>query len=454
MTIFFKLHPAVTMAFRLSPKLKQELDDIYRQFNDDASQGTLTKATRHINDSVEFGEGEITPLYSLQTPLRKLYNKGEAKKPDIGDHPDFRNLKGTSNIINCSITTLFMDLEGSTRLGLLYSLEDVRRIKNAFIRATIEIVNAFDGHVHRIMGDAVMAFFGGTQINSKCAAIDALNCASIIQCLAENIVRPFLASEKFEDPFGIRIGIDYGSQENVLWSSYGYPGMDEVTATSFYVDVASKLQHSAGRNQIMIGQSLKEFIDVPDDLLMIKTEQKGDQTISQKYLMPNHTDRKGNNIDYKQFLLDWEKYLSLSPLSSPESSLALPASKSSSPLHVEINVYSEENTSLVCNYKPCSTLVTKGQSIRFQPKLSYMPMLPYSMRFKVENHGAEAKEANEGAENLYGNHETTRQITTKREHENLCHLEHTLYRGLHYMTVEIHTHKGITHQSRIGIYIE
>ena len=365
------------MAFRLSQNLKQELDNIYRQFNDDVSQGTLIKATHRIGDSAEFSESEITPLYSLQNPLRKLYNKGEAKDPDIGDHPDFRHLKGTNTTINCSITTLFMDLEGSTRLGLIYPLKDVRRIKNAFIRATIEIVNAFDGHVHRIMGDAVMAFFGGTQINSENAAvIDALNCASIIQCFAELIVRPFLSEEGFEDPFGIRIGIDYGSQENVLWSSYGYPGMDEVTPTSFYVDVASKLQHSAGRNQIMIGQSLKEFIDFPDDLVMLKTIQKGTEVIHQKYLKPNHTDRQGKAVNYQQFLLDWEEYLSLSPLSSPQSNFTLPANTAFHPLHIDVEIYSEKNESFVCDYKSCSAPLIKGQWLKFQPSLSYMPMLP------------------------------------------------------------------------------
>jgi adenylate cyclase len=83
-----------------------------------------------------------------------------------------------------------------------------------------------------------------------------------------------------------------------------------------------------------------------------------------------------------------------------------------------------------------------------------MPMLPYTIRFKVENHGIEAKEKNEGAENPYGNHETTQRITTEEKHENSYHWEHSLYRGLHYVTVEVHTHKGITHQSRVGIYIK
>ena len=54
-----------------------------------------------------------------------------------------------------------MDMEGSTRLNLLHSPSEVARIKNAFSRMAMEVVKAFDGHVHRIMGDAVMAYFGG-----------------------------------------------------------------------------------------------------------------------------------------------------------------------------------------------------------------------------------------------------------------------------------------------------
>jgi adenylate cyclase len=441
------------MTFHFPQKLQGQLSDTYRQYANEAGQGSLIKASRYVRDSAEFIESEIVPLYSLQNPLRSLYNKGEAKNPDIGDHPDFRHLKGTSNKIYCPITTLFMDLEGSTRLGLIYPLERVQRIKNAFIRSAIEIVNAFDGHVHRIQGDAVMAYFGGTQISSECAVVDALNCSAIIQCFAENIVRPILKSDGLEDPFGIRIGIDYGSKENVLWSSYGYPGMDEVTATSFYVDVASKLQHSAGRNQIMIGQSLKEFIDFPDEQITIKTEQKEGEKVPKPYLKPNHTDLSGKPINYQQFLFNWEEYLSLSPLYSPQSNLALPANTNFIPLRVDVEIYSEEESSTVGEYKSCSKPILKGQSLIFRPQLTYMPMLPYTIRFRVENHGTEAKKNNEDPESPYGNHETTRQITRQNEHENLWHLEHTLYRGFHYMTVEIHTHNGITHQSRIGVYI-
>ena len=152
-------------------------------------------------------------------------------------------------------------------------------------------------------------------------------------------------------------------------------------------------------------------------------------------------------------MFNWEEYLKFSPLYSPQSSLALPANTNFNPLHVDIAIYSGKDTFLAYDYKSCSTMVSKGQCVKFYPKLTYMPMLPYSMRFRVENHGEQAKENNEGTTSPYGNHETTCQITTQEEHKNLYHWEHTLYRGLHYMTVEIHTHNGMTHQSRIGIYV-
>ena len=144
-----------------------------------------------------------------------------------------------------------------------------------------------DSHVHRIMGDAVLAYFGGPGQKAEQGAIDALNCASVLRYFVENSVVPRLNEEGFDEAFGIRIGIDYGPKEKVLWSSYGYPGMNEVTATSFHVDVASKLQHAAGKNQIMLGQSIIEFLDLPEELLRMKTHDRDGSAVDDPYISPN-----------------------------------------------------------------------------------------------------------------------------------------------------------------------
>jgi hypothetical protein len=39
-----------------------------------------------------------------------------------------------------------------------------------------------------------------------------------------------------DENLGIRIGIDYGAHDQVIWGKYGYMESQEVTATSFFVD--------------------------------------------------------------------------------------------------------------------------------------------------------------------------------------------------------------------------
>ena len=135
-----------------------------------AEDTSSLKARYHRIDDVQ-----IVPQYKYQNLLRPLFGKGESHPPSIGDHPDFEHLRGTDLEEFCPVTTLFMDMEGSTRLNLLHSPSAVARIKNAFIRVAMEVVKAFDGHVHRVMGDAVMAYFGGyTSIVWVCMIIVGL----------------------------------------------------------------------------------------------------------------------------------------------------------------------------------------------------------------------------------------------------------------------------------------
>ena len=102
---------------------------------------------------------------------------------NIGNHPDFEYLNGTTNVAYNSITTMFMDIDNSTRLGIILPLEDVFLIKNAFIRTAIDIINSFNGHVHRIMGDAVLAFWGGINADDNFEIIMHLNVLHLLDIL-------------------------------------------------------------------------------------------------------------------------------------------------------------------------------------------------------------------------------------------------------------------------------
>lgn len=403
--------------------------------------------------TAKFSEANIPQLvqqYSFQKRLRTIWQKEGLAPSIIGDHPDFSHLANTNNVEYFPITTLFMDIESSTRLGILYDPEKVFIIKNAFIRTAIEVVQAFDGHVHRIMGDAIMAFFGNKTVIPEDSTLMALNASTVIIYIVKQIVIPRLNEEGFEDAFGIRIGIDYGSEKDVLWASYGFPGTNEVTATSFFVDVASKLQHSAPRNNIMIGQSLQQSIYFPEELLKVKTKLVADQTISVPYLTPNITNKEGVRINYKQHLLDFQNYLSVSPLAVYDEPY-FGGRNNLGRLLVETYLSSKKGGSLEGCYHLCSHFIKKGKWFCFKLGLKEIAQfqLPLKVVFEVENHGPEAatQEKNANHSKLYEIKKASDLI------KGVEHWEEAAYRGLHYMKITIYKSDILKYQRSLGIFI-
>src|SRR5690606_17225382 len=98
--------------------------------------------------------------------------------------------------VNQYVSTLFIDIKGSTRLSLLYDLEFIYKFKNAVLQTCIEIVRSFDGYVHRLMGDALMAFFGSQRMDKEQAAIDSINCALMCKLTLEKAIKPWLEKQK------------------------------------------------------------------------------------------------------------------------------------------------------------------------------------------------------------------------------------------------------------------
>ncbi len=437
----------------VQPTLQRVLESEFARYRT-FSREKVALSERH-RDSATNPSGQVSPAlaphYGVQEIVRPMFGKGPSKTPSIGDHPDFQHLKQTDKHEFCAITTLFMDIESSTRLGILYEPKDVFEIKNAVIRMAMDIVRSFDGHVHRIMGDSVMAFFGGRSIVAEQGAIDAINCAAVLRLFSQVVVAPYLAQNGITDPVGIRTGIDFGPSEKVLWKSYGYPGMEEVTATSFFVDVAAKLQHSAGRNQIAMGQSLRELLDFPDELLDTKTSIKDGERQRDPYIQPNHTNRDGKPINYRMFLLNWEQYLACTRIAQLEQHLVDSKRHGATGLQVEATIFREQTDPLpICPYHPCGSHVAKNRSIRFRAKLQHQPHLPFTVRFSVENHGQEAR--TQGGESL-GNHHTDYSIT-KTGVLQFTHSEPTAFRGLHYLNVEILNSGALQERVRFGVYVE
>ncbi len=396
----------------------------------------------------------VAPMGALQSILRPLFAKSGMRAPTFGPHPDYRHLLGTTNTERGAVTTLFLDIANSTRLGLIYPLEVVYLLKNAVLCAAIEIVNAFDGHVHRLMGDAALAFFGGKGRRDEDGAIDAVNCATVLRYYVETVVIPALEDVGgLEAGIGIRIGVDHGPEDKVLWSAYGYPGNEEVTATSFHVDVASKLQHSAGRNQIMIGQRLRELLDFPSELLEDKTETADGNVRTVPYVRPNYSLADGTKLNYRQHVLLWEPYLATTGVAAFDPTRFSPACARPDACEVLVTVHASRAGASERTYGPSANMVQKSKYLRFAVR-SFVPWLNgAAVTFCVENHGREAELAPDGKR---GNHSTTEKLGVGPD--AAVSWEPTAYRGLHFMTIAVNAGSGNAagpiFQQRIGVYVE
>ncbi len=364
-----------------------------------------------------------TQSYGVKEIVRHKFGKHGKLMSSFGCHPDFDGME-EGELRNGYSVTLFMDIIGSTKLGVIFSPETVFKIKNDIIRCAIETVNSFDGHVHRIMGDAVMAFFRSEvyKQNGRIAdsAIDAINCATFLIQMFKDVVIPKLNELGVDENLGIRIGIDYGADEQVVWGKYGYMDSQEVTATSFFVDVAAKLQQKAPKNSIMIGDSLAKLLGFDDNQLSIKTKLKGNEVIDVKYITPNYRDASGKPINYKQYVLNNEHYCKL-----------LPTSEEIGELNVRASLKANKDDVSDDEYYPCSRIIKKGMGISF--KGYFYSQVAYSnprFRFRVVNTGVEASETENN-----GNHEEYEDAKYSEGRYFAKHWEDTSYKGLHHMYV-------------------
>ncbi|MFX2610917.1 nucleotide-binding domain-containing protein [Enterobacter mori] len=380
-----------------------------------------------------------TVFRDVKTELRKVFCKKADVNEAIGCHPDFDDLRVNDELRNGYAVTMFFDIAGSTKLGKTYPPEMVFNIKNTIIRYVIEIIQAFDGHVHRIMGDAVMAFFRseeksieGKKIDS---AIDAINAGVYILEFMEQVIRPELGDQGSEERIGVRLGIDYAKDDEIVWGNYGVSGAFEVTATSYHVDVAAKLQQAADTDTIMIGENLKSLLGLGMEYLSTKWKWAKNEDGTEfkrhyRYVKPNYR-VKGSQINYLQYVFDREAYFKFLPygIESKNTSVVLTASAN----NVEKKIY--------C---PCSESLDKGMSLNFHVIFSAPAGLPYTVKAVKRNTGPEA-EKNSALKEV--KKDRTMSFYAGQWHADIS--ESTSYHGLHHMEIKIYDSHDIEVDSTI-----
>ena len=380
-----------------------------------------------LSTNVLTGDNAIDVMRDMdvRATFRELFGKKNVLASDIGCHPDFLHLRNSEYLENGYSVTMFMDIAGSTKLGRLYPPEVVFNIKNTIIKYAITIIQAFDGHVHRIMGDAVMAFFRSKdkiQSNRQMdSAIDSLNSAIYLIEFMENIITPILNNIGTEDPIGIRIGMDYGLHDDIVWGNYGAYNAFEVTATSYYVDVAAKLQQVAKTNKIMIGENFKNLIGFDEEYLSRLERIRNGETKIINYVKPNYKVH-GRTVNYNQYELKNKSLFNYLPFGTLFNS------------SIEVKLFAKNKiTGTVTEYKNCSLALDKNLELSFKVKYkNEIQAKKLFIKSRKQNTGPEARSNN--AHNpitkiqqmSYYGYEFHGEIT-----------ESTLYKGLHHMYIDI-----------------
>lgn len=394
--------------------------------------------------------------YAIQRPIREWFGKDGINTGTIGAHPDFEYLDGTDGMKNHHITTVFVDIQNSTRLSLRYDLIQVQKIKNTILRAASETVRAFDGHVHRFMGDALMAYFGGVNQDRESACMAAINCAAMLRLLMDESIGPGLQKQRIDPAdIGFRVGIDYGGDDEVLWSSYGYTDVSEVTATSFFVDAAAKLQSMASKDSAMLGSNLVRHLDFPDTFTGQKTEMLDGKAVSVPYLRPNYALPDGGSHNYEIHELKFKEFVRLLPIPLDMRQGLVSGAKAYS--GILFQAYSQD-THLYKEYKSLSRCVSKGTEVMFQIFIEAHALdglrLPLRGEWVRKNHGQQASDA-DMSEDERGSFEIQPNATNRgREPKMYKWIRNAEYRGIHTMEVKIYDTQGtLLFSDIIGVHI-
>jgi adenylate cyclase len=165
----------------------------------------------------------------------------------ILENPDSFKLGG----VNQTITLLFSDIRGFTRLSEHAPPEKVVQLLNRYFSVMSEIIFRHSGTLDKYIGDGMMAFFGAPTGSVEDAS-NAVAAAVEMQCAMKEINDELRATGFAE----ISIGIGLHTGE----ATVGYIGSErrsEYTAIGDTVNLSARLESNAKPGQILVSEETR-----------------------------------------------------------------------------------------------------------------------------------------------------------------------------------------------------
>ena len=151
-----------------------------------------------------------------------------------------------------NMIVLYVDLVGSTEITLSLPEEKVAIIIRSFAQEMSSIIRQHDGYVLKFVGDAVIGYFVAEAL-PLLAADNAVNCAKAMLDVVEKGMNPILNQYDYPE-LKIKIGMDFGKNIIVRYGSDKENSHVDILGPS--MNIASKIQHTAYPNQILVGEDV------------------------------------------------------------------------------------------------------------------------------------------------------------------------------------------------------
>ncbi len=152
------------------------------------------------------------------------------------------------------VTILFCDVKGSTAAAEQLDPEDWTDIMNGAFESMIKPVYQYEGVVARLMGDAILAFFGAPITHEDDAERGVMAGLGIL-----NASRPYRAqvAERYGIDFDVRIGINTGL---VVVGAVGSDLRMEYTAMGDAINVAARMEQTATPGTLQIADATYRLV--------------------------------------------------------------------------------------------------------------------------------------------------------------------------------------------------
>jgi len=155
-----------------------------------------------------------------------------------------------------NISVLFADINNFTKMSEQLKVEDVFSMLNKTFSEITRIIFKHDGTLDKFIGDAVMAFFGAPMVHDDDAARSVMTAVEILQTVKS-------MSEDYKREYGVEVSFSIGiNTGEAIVGNVGSLERMEYTAIGDTVNLAARLQAKAGRNEIVINESV--YLHVKD----------------------------------------------------------------------------------------------------------------------------------------------------------------------------------------------